>query len=255
MKKLYLKKLLLIILIYTTPVFTFSQTSYEDYKGTSFKTTDIFNKKEYDLKKEFVKKGLVWPAKYVYIRSFKFDGELEVWVKNEMKEQYKLFKIYKVCMLSGTMGPKRFQGDYQVPEGFYYINEFNPNSNYHLSLGLNYPNASDRILSDSLKPGGEIYIHGSCVSVGCIPVNNDQIEDLYIITSYAKAKGQDFIPVHVFPVKYSVKKSVEFLNTAAKASYALQQFSLQLREAYDRFEDKKQIPIVMVGRNGRYIFN
>ncbi|HEV8081292.1 MAG TPA: L,D-transpeptidase family protein [Chitinophagaceae bacterium] len=256
MKNLYLKKLLFIILIiYITPVISFSQTSYEDYKGTSFKTADIFNKKEYDLKKEFAKKGLVWPAKYVYIRSFKFDGELEVWVKNEIKEQYKLFKIYKVCMLSGTMGPKRFQGDYQVPEGFYYINEFNPNSNYHLSLGLNYPNASDRILSDSLRPGGEIYIHGSCVSVGCIPVNDDQIEELYIITTYAKAKGQDFIPVHVFPIKYSVKKSLEFLNNAAKASYALQQFVLQMREAYDKFEDKKQIPIVMVGRNGRYIFN
>nr|MBA3673410.1 hypothetical protein [Chitinophagaceae bacterium] len=95
MKNLYLKKLLLIILIYTTPAISFSQTSYEDYKGTSFKTADIFNKKEYDLKKEFVKKGLAWPAKYVYIRSFKFDGELEVWVKNDIKEQYRLFKIYK----------------------------------------------------------------------------------------------------------------------------------------------------------------
>ena len=73
-------------------------------------------------------------------------------------------------MQSGTMGPKRLQGDYQVPEGFYYINEFNPNSNYHLHLGLNYPNASDKILSDSLRPGGDIYIHGSCVSIGCIPL-------------------------------------------------------------------------------------
>ena len=56
-------------------------------------------------------------------------------------------------MQSGTTGPKRAEGDYQVPEGFYYINEFNPNSKYHLSLGLNYPNASDKILSDSIDPG------------------------------------------------------------------------------------------------------
>ena len=90
-----------------------------------------------------------------------------------------------------------WQGDYQVPEGFYYINEFNPNSNYHLSLGLNYPNASDRILSDSLSPGGDIYIHGSCVSVGCIPVTDEQIEEIYIIASYAKASGQDYIPTHL----------------------------------------------------------
>ena len=87
-------------------------------------------------------------------------------------------------MQSGTTGPKRLQGDFQVPEGFYHINEFNPNSNYHLSMGLNYPNSSDRILSDSLRPGGEIYIHGSCVSVGCIPLNDDEIEELYLIASY-----------------------------------------------------------------------
>src|SRR6185436_20905744 len=99
---------------------------------------------------------------------------------------------YKVCQQSGTTGPKRVEGDYQVPEGFYYINEFNPNSNYHLSLGLNYPNASDRLLSDSLRPGGNIYIHGNCVSTGCIPVNDEQIEEIYIITSSAKAQGQDF---------------------------------------------------------------
>ena len=196
-----------------------------------------------------------WPAKYVYIRSFKYDAQLEVWVKNDFKEQYRLFKTYKVCMQSGTMGPKRFQGDYQVPEGFYYINEFNPNSNYHLSLGLNYPNASDRILSDSLRPGGEIYIHGSCVSVGCIPLTDDQIEELYIIASYAKANGQDFIPVHVFPVKYSVKKSLEYLNTTTKKNQQLQQFALQLREAFDKFEEKKQIPVVLVNKKGQYLFD
>ena len=196
-----------------------------------------------------------WPAKYVYIRSFKYDAQLEVWVKNDVKEQYKLFKTYRVCMQSGTMGPKRFQGDYQVPEGFYYINEFNPNSNYHLSLGLNYPNASDRILSDSLRPGGEIYIHGSCVSIGCIPLTDDQIEELYIIASYAKVNGQDFIPVHVFPVKYSVKKSMDYLNSTTKKNLQLQQFALQLREAFDKFEEKKQIPVVLVNKKGKYLFD
>ncbi|HUS01761.1 MAG TPA: L,D-transpeptidase family protein, partial [Chitinophagaceae bacterium] len=238
MKELHLKTLLLLIFAFTT-VISFSQTSFNDFKRASYKTNDIFNKKEDSLRMEFAKKGLQWPAKYVYIRSFKYDAQLEVWVKNDIREQYKLFKTYRVCMQSGTMGPKRFQGDYQVPEGFYYINEFNPNSNYHLSLGLNYPNASDRILSDSIRPGGDIYIHGSCVSVGCIPVTDDQIEELYIIASYAKANGQDFIPVHVFPVKYSVKKSMDYLNSSTKKNQQLQQFALQLREAFDKFEEKK----------------
>ncbi len=254
MKSLFSKTLLIVLFVYSSNT-SFSQTSFNDYKKASFKTVDIFTKKEDSLKKEFEKKGLQWPAKYVYIRSFKYDAQLEVWVKGDAKEQYKLFKTYRVCMQSGTMGPKRFQGDYQVPEGFYYINEFNPNSNYHLALGINYPNASDRILSDSLRPGGEIYIHGSCVSIGCIPLTDDQIEELYIIASYAKANGQDFIPVHVFPVKYSVKKSMEYLNSTTKKNLQLQQFALQLREAYDKFEEKKQIPIILVNKKGQYVFD
>ena len=254
MKNLYQTTVLLLIFVFTAGI-SFSQTSFNEFKRASYKTNDIFNKKEDSLKMEFIKKGLPWPAKYVYFRSFKYDAQLEVWVKNDSREQYKLFKTYRVCMQSGTMGPKRFQGDYQVPEGFYYINEFNPNSNYHLSLGLNYPNASDRILSDSIRPGGDIYIHGSCVSVGCIPVTDDQIEELYIIASYARANGQDFIPVHVFPIKYSVKKSMDYLNSATKKNQQLQQFALQLREAYDKFEEKKQLPVVMVNRRGQYVFD
>ena len=253
MKNRFLKTLLIVIALLTTAN-TFSQT-FTDYKRASYKTVDIFNRKEDSLRVEFSKKGMQWPAKYMYIRSFKYDAQLEVWVKNEAKEQYRLFKTYRVCMQSGTMGPKRFQGDYQVPEGFYYINEFNPNSNYHLSLGINYPNASDRILSDSLRPGGEIYIHGSCVSVGCIPLTDDQIEELYIMASYARANGQDFIPVHVFPVKYNVKKSLDYLNTTTKKNQQLQQFASQLKEAFDKFEEKKQIPLVLVNKKGQYLFD
>ena len=254
MKNPYIKTLLIGICIYSCTA-SFAQTAFNDIKRASYKTVDIFNKKEDSLRLEFAKKGLQWPAKYVYIRSFKYDAQLEVWVKNDVKEQYKLFKTYRVCMQSGTMGPKRLQGDYQVPEGFYYINEFNPNSMYHLSLGLNYPNASDRILSDSIRPGGEIYIHGSCVSVGCIPVTDAQIEELYIITSYAKANGQDFIPVHVFPVKYNVKKSMDYLAMATRKNQQLQEFALHLREAYDKFEENKQVPVVLINRKGKYLFD
>lgn len=254
MKTLLIKTLLIVISV-TSCSSSSAQTAFNEYKKASYKTNDIFNKKEDSVRLEFAKKGLQWPAKFVYIRSFKYDAQLEVWVKNDVKEQYKLFKTYRVCMQSGTMGPKRFQGDYQVPEGFYYINEFNPNSMYHLSLGLNYPNASDRILSDSIRPGGDIYIHGSCVSVGCIPVTDAQIEELYIIASYARASGQEFIPVHVFPIKYSVKKSMDYLAATTRKNQQLQQFALQLREAYDKFEEKKQIPLVMINKKGQYLFD
>ncbi len=248
-------KIFIGLLFTVWPIFLQAQYSFVDEQKTSFRIANVFNNKEQLLQKEFEAKGLQWPANFVYIRSFKYDSQLEVWVKNSTKEKYKLFKTYKVCMQSGTMGPKRLQGDYQVPEGFYYINEFNPRSAYHLSLGLNYPNASDRILSDSLRPGGAIYIHGSCVSVGCIPVTDDEIEELYIITSYAKSNGEDFIPVHVFPFRYNQKRSIEYFKTISKDNPSLQKFAMQLKTAFDKFEETKQIPLILVDRKGDYVID
>jgi murein L,D-transpeptidase YafK len=158
-------------------------------------------------------------------------------------------------MQSGTMGPKRLQGDFQVPEGFYYINEFNANSVYHLALGLNYPNASDRVLSDSLQPGSDIYIHGNCVSVGCIPVNDKQVEELYVITASAKNNGQDFIPVHIYPIKYNQKRSVDYLNQSIRLKPSLAAFNQQLKSVYDQFEKVKKLPVVMINNKGDYVVN
>ncbi|MDP4283708.1 MAG: L,D-transpeptidase family protein [Bacteroidota bacterium] len=221
----------------------------------SFRVANVFMNNEDTLQKEFKEKGLKWPAKYMLIRSFKYDSQLEVWLKNDIKEKYKLFKTYKVCMQSGTMGPKRLQGDYQVPEGFYYINEFNPNSNYHLSLGINYPNTSDRILSDSLHPGNGIFIHGSCVSVGCIPVTDKDIEEIYVLASYAKANGEDYIPVHIFPVRFNQKKSLEYFLNITKDNPAVRKFGMQLKRAYDEFEQTKEVPPILIDTKGDYVID
>ena len=244
-----------LLLFFLLPEILPAQNFYVSNQKLSVSLGGNFISKEDTLQKEFQAKGLQWPAKYIYVRSFKYDSQLEVWVKNTAKEKYKLFKTYKVCMQSGTMGPKRLQGDYQVPEGFYYINEFNPHSNYHLSLRLNYPNASDRILSDSLRPGSAIYIHGSCVSVGCIPVTDEEIEEIYLIASYAKANGEDFIPVHVFPIQYNSRKSMDYFKQTSKNNASLQKFELQLKDAYDKFEDNHQVPLIMIDRKGDYIID
>jgi murein L,D-transpeptidase YafK len=210
---------------------------------------------EDSLRKQFEKQKLSWPPQAVYLRSFKYDRQLEVWVKDDPKKPFQLFKTYKVCMQSGAMGPKRMEGDYQVPEGFYHINEFNPNSNYHLSLGLNYPNSSDRILSDSLRPGSAIYIHGNCVSTGCIAISDIPIEEVYILSTQARNQGQEFIPVHVFPVRYNNKKSMDYLLEATRYNPSLQQFSSNIKAVFDYFELKKELPIIMVNRKGEYVIN
>lgn len=231
------------------------QSSFTSAKKVSLKVPASLDSKEEFLQKEFKRKGLEWPAQYVLFRSFKYDGELEVWAKDNANEKYKLFKTYKVCMQSGSLGPKRLQGDYQVPEGFYYITEFKPNSAYHLSLGLNYPNTSDKILSDPQRPGNGIYIHGSCVSVGCIPVNNSDIEEIYLIASAAKASGEEFIPVHVFPIRYNNKNSVEYLDNNTRDNPSIHKFAMQLKSAYDKFESTRELPIIMIDPKGDYVIN
>ncbi len=254
MKKLLLKSLLFLLTGLST-IGVNAQNSVSDIQRSSYKVSAVFNRMEDSIKKQFEKQHLSWPPQSMYVRSFKYDKQLEVWVKGDSSEHYKLFKTYKVCMQSGSMGPKRMEGDYQVPEGFYYINEFNPNSNYHLSLGLNYPNASDRILSDAQRPGNNIYIHGNCVSTGCIAIQDGPIEELFIIASNVKANGQEFIPVHVFPVRYNVKKSADFLNTSIQNNLYLQEFNANIKHVFDYFEQKKQLPVIMVNSKGEYVLN
>ncbi|MBP6432615.1 MAG: L,D-transpeptidase family protein [Ferruginibacter sp.] len=219
------------------------------------KPSVAFSHFEDSLQKQFDAKKLSWPPRYMYVRSFKYDRQLEVWVKGDKKEQYKLFKTYKVCMQSGTLGPKRFEGDFQVPEGFYHINEFNPNSNYHLSLGLNYPNASDKILSDAEKPGSAIYIHGNCVSTGCLAITDLPIEELYVMGSYVKDAGQEFIPVHIYPIRYNQKKGEEYLQETIKNNPAIEKFSNNLKEVFNYFEAKKNLPIILINEAGEYLIN
>jgi murein L,D-transpeptidase YafK len=224
-----------------------------DYERASPRVADILHRKEDTLARQFKEKGLAWPSRFVYIRSFKYDSQLEVWVKNSQQDRYKLFKSYKICAMAGTLGPKRLSGDYQVPEGFYYINEFNPKSEYHLSLRLNYPNASDRILSDSLQPGGDIYIHGSCVTTGCIPITDNQIEELYTICAHAKDMGEDFIPVHIFPVNFNNGRSVEYLNKYLQTFSEYMPFAKSMRSAFYYFEKYREVPFVMVNGRGEYV--
>jgi murein L,D-transpeptidase YafK len=230
-----------------------AQNSVLEYQKSYGRVSDVFKRKEDTLCRQFEARKLPWPVSNVYIRSFKYDSELEVWVRSSVEAPYKLFKTYRVCALAGSLGPKRMEGDYQVPEGFYHINEFKHNSAYHLSLGLNYPNASDRILSDSLDPGGDIYIHGSCVTTGCIPITNPQIEELYIIALHAYNAGQDYIPVHIFPVRYDKPNSVEFLEKSAREDASLKRFSEKLRTVFDHFEKNRTLPAIAVNPKGEYV--
>lgn len=250
---------LLCLLVIATLLFSLGQSTasaqqtVSAFKRWNPKLADIATKLEDSLRKQFQEKKMTWPPREVYLRSFKFDKVLELWVRDSAAKTFELFKAYKVCMQSGSTGPKRMEGDFQVPEGFYYINDYNSNSMYHLALGISYPNASDKILSDPQRPGSKIYVHGACVSTGCIAITDQLIEEVFLITSLAHQQGQDFVPIHVFPVKYNVKKSFEYLATTTKDNQPLQQFAVTLKEAFDHFEVKKTLPLILVNDKGQYL--
>src|SRR5688500_1863955 len=117
-KVLSMKNLLLFFCLSLSTIGLKAQgfASFIDYQRALSRPSEALKRKEDTLQKQFAARDLQWPARYMYIRSFKYDGELEIWVKNERKEAFKLFKTYKVCALAGSLGPKRMQGDYQVPE-------------------------------------------------------------------------------------------------------------------------------------------
>ena len=209
---------------------------------------------KYPLIKElFSSKGIQYPPKAVYLRAFKREGILELWIKSGSQESYVLFKSYDICRSSGEPGPKRQEGDRQVPEGFYHINHFNPASSFFLSLGINYPNASDRILGIQGDLGGEIYIHGGCATVGCIPLTDDGIMELYLVAAEAKSQGQDKIPVHIFPTVMD-GESFEALMDEYSENSRLTDFWANLKEGFDAFEESRQAPGFRVDDRGRYIF-
>lgn len=231
---------------------TVAQSTFFEQQMSFPKVKNAYKFRKDSLEKQYRRVQLDWPPKEIYIRSFKYDSQLEVWGRNNSKEAYRLFKTYKICALSGTIGPKRMDGDFQVPEGFYYINEFRPNSNFHMALGINYPNASDRMLSDSIKPGGDIFIHGNCVTQGCIPLQNEQIEELYLLAAYAHAAGQEFIPVHIFPIRFNNDKDLQFLKKSSRDEIEYHKFLSKMFFVFNYFEQNKQLPIIAIGSNGDY---
>lgn len=124
-----------------------------------------------------------WPKDLYYV-AYKEEQRLEVY--GYLEDRWKLIKTYPFTAMSGRIGPKLKEGDKQIPEGLYEIEFFNPNSSYHLSMKINYPNAFDKAQAKNegrTDIGSDIFIHGKAVSIGCIAVGDVAIEELFILSS------------------------------------------------------------------------
>lgn len=235
--------------------FLFFQVSAQTFKASQQKCERVkiaYKEKWEGFKAEMKKQGINYDDFEMYVQIFKNDKIAEVWLKSKEKKEFKRFKSYDICASSGVLGPKRKQGDGQVPEGFYHIAVFNPYSSYYLSLGINYPNASDKIIGNG-NLGGDIMIHGDCVTIGCMPLTDNYIKEVYILAVEARNDGQKNIPVHIFPTKLDThvmkRLTEEFANNVS-----LVNFWKNIKIGYDYFEKNKQLPVIDTDKTGKYIF-
>lgn len=179
----------------------------------------------------------------IFIRIFKEERLLELWVAKD--STYELFRSYGVAAMSGNLGPKTREGDLQAPEGFYEVppGMMNPNSSYHLSFNVGYPNAYDRAKSCT---GSAIMVHGRQASIGCFAMTDPRIEQIYTLVEAALRKGQRSVPVHIFPFRMTEE------NLQRHAASEFSEFWKELKPGYERFETSQVVPKVTVKR-GRYV--
>ncbi|MBC7693238.1 MAG: hypothetical protein H7222_15845 [Methylotenera sp.] len=209
-------------------------------------------------------------------------GAMEIWLQTP-SGRYELFHTYHICQVRGTPAPKRNEDDLLTPEGFYQAEAplLNPNSNYHLSFDVGYPNQFDLNHNEHNRTNGagnEIYIHGICGSVGCFAMTDPLIEEIYSLADASLNQNEVLqdgtvrpysIPVHSFPFRMTRDNMAQFdsasmavmekhFQGAAGSILDLPAFWENLREGYQRFEDAKIPPKVSISGSGvssKYAFN
>ncbi|MFO7478825.1 MAG: murein L,D-transpeptidase family protein [Methyloceanibacter sp.] len=180
----------------------------------------------------------------IFIRVFKLESELELWVQKDGR--FVRFATYPICLWSGRLGPKLKEGDRQAPEGFYTVSaeQLNPNSRWHRSFNLGYPNALDRSHG---RTGSFLMVHGGCQSVGCFAMTDPAVDEIWRIVTAALENGQVRFPVHAFPFRMTDR------NLRLRRGQEWSGFWSDLKEGFDLFERTKLPPAVNVCK-GRYAF-
>lgn len=145
----------------------------------------------------FARAKVSYPPREVTIIALKQEKKLELWARDNGNFQF--IRDYYILAASGEAGPKLRQGDRQVPEGIYRIEGLNPNSHYHLSMKLDYPNEFDLLHAwqeGRTDPGSDIFIHGKTASIGCLAMGDEAIEELFVLTAQV---GTENVKVVIAP--------------------------------------------------------
>lgn len=178
----------------------------------------------------------------VFIRIFKQESELELWLHDGRK--FVLFATYPTCYWSGSLGPKLKEGDGQSPEGFYTVSksQLNPNSRWHRSFNLGFPNAFDQSHG---RTGSFLMVHGGCASIGCYAMTDLVIDEIWRLVTAALNNGQARFSVHAFPFRMT-RANLDWYTSRRRDP-----FWSDLKKGYDVFE-RTHVPPQVTVCDGRY---
>ncbi|MCK5496490.1 MAG: murein L,D-transpeptidase, partial [Hyphomicrobiaceae bacterium] len=183
----------------------------------------------------------------IMVRIFKEENELEIW-KAKDDGRFHHFKTYPICNWTRKLGPKFKQGDKQAPEGFYKVSAklMNPNSKYHLSFNLGFPNAFDKAHK---RTGKYLMVHGDCRSAGCYAMTDALIEEIYAMAREAFTGGQEAFDVQALPFRMTLEN---MRRHSRNKNYAF--WRNNLYQGYKDFEVSQLPPKVDVCER-RYLVN
>ena len=164
------------------------------------------------LKPYFDKAKVAYPPREVTFIALKQEMKLELWARDS--GEFRFIRDYRIRAASGVSGPKLRQGDMQVPEGIYRIAGLNPNSHFHLSMKLNYPNEFDLFHAwqeGRSDPGSDIFIHGKAKSLGCLAMDDETIEELFVLTVHVGAENVKVVIAPHDPRTFPLEADIEGL--------------------------------------------
>jgi murein L,D-transpeptidase YafK len=227
--------------------------SFRDEQSRYPRVRTAAKEKDDALRRMFEEKKISYPPRAILFRAFKKEALLELWASDKAGGPLTLVHVYGICATSGLLGPKRKFGDTQVPEGFYELDWFNPQSNFFLSLHISYPNTADRILGSHTNPGGDIFLHGNCVTIGCIPITDEGIKEVYWLAVQVRTAGQRHIPIEIFPARLT-EDGFKALAESHPNQPELLAFWSNLREGFNLFEKDHRARKITVTSDGKYRF-
>lgn len=208
---------------------------------------------------QILHRQLVYDKLDILLIAYKYELILQLWVKpHNAPSEYVHIKSFDITDPNvSILGPKSRYGDQLTPEGIYQL-EFYPSlrwSDFYLAFRINYPNQHDltrrQYWQIKEKSGGDINIHGSCVSIGCIPIGNPDIIELFLLIRENQKQGNS-VNMHIYPLMFDQDYAATVIKSSTKNKTQLGDFWQSLRKVYNHISRYQKIPQIFINKTSGY---